>query len=280
LPAAYLAPSKTLNIMKLYLHTALCWAFLLPFATAAQNKDVNEKCSGTIECKKGLYCVETVNGKKCASCDQSTLNSLTGTVNSLCKTFESGWAPDKSPEYKAVEAEDKRVAVEVYDDMLEKAKACKAARENRENKCWKGGDNEHKKAIGEVEASIKKISEHKYTMIAAKRVYYSSYSTYRAKLSTFLSKTRNLNIKDIENAVKEYRKKLSAAGKINCRQAAEYQKQCEAAYDAAKELLSNCFKNTESVMPAQYTAFYKPCEKLADELEEILKTARDKKLCE
>jgi hypothetical protein len=185
--------------MKAYLFMLMVIATLMSSThttRADEFKKVNEVCD-QMACESGLYCVETRdNKKKCATCDQSKLNSLSSAVDTSCKTFGEGWTPEASEQYQQALASDGRVLVDVFDKMLDAAKQCKEARTTRESECWKGGDDEHKKAIEQVSSSIGRITDHKNKMIGDRRVYYGSISTYRDRLSTFKSKC-DVNFPDL-----------------------------------------------------------------------------------
>lgn len=246
---------------------------------AAAQKKVNESCSADKECPSGCHCVTTVNGKKCATCDQSTLNAQTTKVNAACKTCGEGWKPESSPEYMEVKADDDRVYVGVFDDMLEKAKACRNARVERENKCWQGGDAEHKGAIAELEGSIRTLSEHKYRMISDNRVYYSSFSIYRDRLNDYQRYAEVLKTTDLKNYLDGFNKKLKAATKIDCRQAETYRNNILKGVQAALTLLRDCFKNDRHVFPPEYLKRLEDLEKLYDGYDDMIKLAESKRLC-
>lgn len=253
-----------------------CTAFTY---TAAAQKKVNEPCKADAECERSCHCVTTVNGKKCATCDQSTLTRLTNEVNETCKADKDGWAPEKSPEYIAVMAEDGRVEVGMFDDLIDKAKACKAARTERENKCWKGGDAEHKNSIAEVERGVTNLATHKNRMILDKRVYYSSFPVYRSKLSDYLDKCDKLKTTDLRNYLEGYKKKIKAGTKISCSEAEGYLRNIGYGYDAAADLLSYCFKNNINIFPNEYRAKMEAVEQLKEDYKAMLDDAKAKKLC-
>lgn len=246
---------------------------------AAAQRKVNETCKADSDCERSCKCLTTVNGKKCATCDQSTLARLTGEVNENCKADQDGWAPEKSPEYIAVTAADQRVEVGVYDVMIDKAKACKAARIDRENKCWKGGDAEHKNSIAEVEQGISNLATHKYRMIQDKRVYYSTFPVYRSRLNDYMNKCDKLKITDLRNYLEGYKKKIKAGTKISCSEAEGYQRTIGYGYDAAADLMSDCFKNNISIFPNEYRAKLEAVKELKEEYKSMLDDARAKKLC-
>ena len=244
----------------------------------AQTQKVNEECSVT-PCESGLYCVEIKDGKKkCAACDQSTLNDLSGEVEKCCKTFGKGWTPESSQEYQNVLAADGRVLVDVFDKMLENAKKCKEAREYREDKCWKGGDDEHKEAINQIKESIERMSAHKYKMISDRRVYYGSKSYYDSRLSTFKSKS-NLNFPDIDQKLSIIEKDINDGKKVSCSDIEGYSNDCERCVDAGKDLLYDGFSNSTDKFPDEYNTIYTKAQDLLKRAKALLETAKSKNLC-
>jgi|GEM_PF-2039467 len=244
----------------------------------AQTQKVNEVCSA-IPCESGLYCVETRDGKKkCAACEQSTLNDLTGKVEDCCKAFGKGWTPESSDEYQAALAADGRVLVDVFDKMLENAKKCKEAREYREDRCWKGGDDEHKAAINQVKESIERMSAHKYKMISDRRVYYGSKSYYDSRLSTFKSKA-SLNFPDIDQKLTLIEKDINDGKKVSCSDIERYSNDCERCVDAGKDLLYDGFSNSNEKFPEEYSTPYIRAQDLLKRAKALLETAKSKSLC-
>jgi hypothetical protein len=241
-------------------------------------KKVNEACD-QVPCESGLYCVQTKDGKKkCAACDQSKLNSLTGNVDSYCKTFGEGWTPASSAEYQAALADDGRVLVDVLDTMLESAKRCREAREYREGQCWSGGDDEHKGEIKKVGDSIDRISAHKTQMIGARRVYYGSKSTYQSKLSTFRSKC-DLNFPDINQKLAVLNSDQDKKNKVSCSDIEKYANDCERCFNSAKDLLNDGFSGSTSKFPEEYSKTYSNGEDTMKKAQELLKTVKSKNLC-
>ncbi len=239
---------------------------------------VNEVCD-QLPCESGLHCVETRDGKKkCAECDQSKLNSLTGDVDTYCKAFEKGWTPASSEEYQAVLADDGRVLVDVFDKMLENAKKCKEARVYREGQCWHGGDDDHKNAISQVSDSIDRIAAHKNQMISDRRVYYGSQSTYKSKLSTFQSKC-DLNFPDINQKLSIMNSEQDKDNKVNCSDIEKYGDDCERCFNEAKDLLNDGFSGSSSKFPELYSRAYSNAEETMKKARELLKTVKSKNLC-
>lgn len=247
-------------------------------ALRAQTQKVNEECS-MIPCESGLYCVEVKGGKKkCAACDQSTLNGLTDKVEDCCKAFGKGWTPESSDEYQAVLAADGRVLVDVFDKMLENAKKCKEAREYREDRCWKGGDDEHKQAITQVKESIERMAAHKYKMISDRRVYYGSKNYYDSRLSTFKSKA-SLNFPDIDQKLAIIEKDVNDGKKVSCSDIERYSNDCERCVDAGKDLLYDGFSNSTDKFPDEYNTIYTKAQELLKRAKALLETAKSKSLC-
>lgn len=247
-------------------------------ADVTSQKRVNEACD-QLPCESGLYCVQTRDGKKkCAECDQSKLDSLTRSVDTYCKAFESGWTPGSSVEYAAAVADDGRVLVDVFDTMIEGAKKCKEAREYRENQCWDGGDSEHKDAIKQVSDSIDRISTHKSQMISDRRVYYGYSTTYKSKLSSFGSKCK-LNFPDINQKLSIMNSEQERNNKVSCSDIERYGDDCERCFNEAKDLLYDGFSNNTSKFPDDYSRTYSNAEETMKKARELLKNVKSKNLC-
>ena len=246
------------------------FALLLPHVDGLpQTPRVNESCK-QMPCEERLYCVTLKNGdQKCATCEQSTLNDLTAKVEDACKSFDAGWTPDNSSDYKEALAADGRVMVDVYDVMLEKAKKCKEAREYREYKCWDNGDSEHRGAIDQVTESIDRIARHKYRQISDKRVYYCSKSTYESRLSTFNSKC-NLNFQDINQQLNVLLNEMGNKKPVSCYDIDHYGDDCERCFAAAKDLYYDGFRSNSSYFPQPY-------QETMDKAESTYKSARSLK---
>jgi hypothetical protein len=264
--------------MKKIVLLAMLFGLVHSTPTWAQLKTVNEECSVT-PCEEGLYCVETTEGKKCATCDQSTLNSLTADVKNYCKAYGDGWTVASSQDYQDALAADGRVLVDVFDKMLEDAKKCKKARVDREHECWKDGDEAHKGQIDQVTASIENLAAHKQKMIDSRRVYYGSKSTYESRLSTFKGKSDPLNFPDIDQKLSIAENAISDGKKIDCSEIEKYSNDCEYCVGAAKDLLSDGFSNSEDKFPKEYNDIYTKAQELLKRAKEILETAKSKELC-
>lgn len=235
----------------------------------AQLTRVNESCK-QMPCEERLYCLTLKNGdQKCATCDQSTLNDLTGKVDDACKAFDVAWTPENSSDYKEALAVDGRVMVDVYDVMLEKAKRCKEAREYREYKCWDNGDSEHRGAIKQVVESIDRMATHKYRQISDRRVYYCSKSTYESRLSTFNSKCA-LNFADINQQLNILLNTMGNKTPVSCSDIDRYGDDCERCFSAAKDLYYDGFRSTSSYFPHPY-------QETMDKAESTYKAARSLK---
>lgn len=267
--------------MRKYLCMLIVISTIMVSATqteADEFKKVNEQCE-QMACESGLYCVETRdNKKKCSTCDQNKLNGYSNAVDNYCKTFGEGWTPESSDEYKQALASDGRVLVDVYDKLLEAAKQCKEARTKRESECWKGGDDDHKKALDQVSSSIGRISDHKNKMIGDRRVYYGSIGTYRDRMSTFKSKC-DLNFPDINQQLDILNNAQNKGDKVSCPDIEKPSNDCERCYDAAKDLLNDGFSNSSYKFPYEYEQTYKKAEETLKKGKELLSTVKGKNLC-
>jgi hypothetical protein len=252
----------------------------MPLLPMAQPCKVTEECNPPRKCDKGLFLVIVADGKKkCATCDQVTLNKLRAKIDECCKTKDEGWTPASSKEYKEALASDKRISLEALDAMIAKADACVTARITREVTCWDGGDQEHDDQLAAAERSLKSIKEHKETMIAHRNIYYCDKAVYEDRLKDYKEKAAPLKLTDLKYALEGYEKKLKAGENIDCNLAEEQQEKCGVAHRVCETLLNDCFKDTESLFPADYLNSYLKCWELSEKLKKVISAAKGKKLC-
>jgi hypothetical protein len=264
---------KTIIIPVLFILTA-------SLTVSAQPKKVNEVCSDSDPCETGLNCVVLKNEtKKCSICDQSTLNDMTQEVDNSCKGFGAGWTPETSTEYQAGLSDvDGRVLVDVFDKMLENAKKCKQARQDRENKCWDGGDQDHKDQIEQVGGSIERMAEHKSRMIGDRRVYYGcSKSTYDGRVNAF--KSTDPNFPDIDQKLSIMEKDWNDGKKINCSDIEKFIDDCQHCSDAGYSLMNDGFSGSSDKFPAEYNKKYMRAQELLKRAKDLLDAAKSKDLC-
>jgi hypothetical protein len=200
-------------------------------------------------------------------------------ISNFCKAFGEGWNAESSQDYQDALAPDGRVQVDVYDKMLENAKKCKQARQDRENTCWNGGDDKHKGVITEVARGIDNLSDHKYKMISARRVFYCSKDTYVGRLRTFNSKA-DLNFPDIDQKLSIMEKDVNDGKKVNCSDIEKYSNDCERCVDASKDLLGDGFSNSTDKFPKDYNDIYIKAQDLFKRAKDLLDAAKSKSLCE
>lgn len=249
-------------------------------------KRVNEQCSGDAECGKGYYCVEVeVKGTKkkvCSKCDRSTLNNYKREIDDACKGVGQGWTPGSSSDYKEATARDGRVEQDVFDVMIEKAEECIRAREEREDKCFEGGDQPHKDEINSINESIKRIISHRETFFRQGRLIYCSKDDYEDALDNYESKcqVRNTNFfSQIELAVGVMASDYRGNKKIDCSKLEEYIKQCKECYETAKDLLEDCFDGNESYFPKDFKEKLEKAKSLYEKSDKLSDDIKSKKLC-
>ncbi|WP_299456305.1 hypothetical protein [uncultured Microscilla sp.] len=269
-------------LSKLFVAFGLLFLIIMAVPTFAQSKkNIGEECTKDADCKTGKSVMVTVKGRRkriCADCSQSSLDSYTRNVTTFCKAFDAAWTPAKSPEYQRALAKDGRVQVKVYDQIANKAKKCKKAREDREKACFGGGDADHIRAINHVKGSISRIVKHKYTQIKDKRVFYCSVSNYNSKLARFKDKCK-LRFQDIKRDLTIMKKEYDKGNKVNCSKIQRYESDCEKCYEKAKELLSYGFSGSTSKMPDDYLKILKKAEKNFRQAKDLHSKVKGKKLC-
>lgn len=278
----------TLNLLDMrtsnYSLAAVVMCLLMAFGHAgAQNLYPNQTCTDGENCKSGI-CLRLRNGDMvCGTCSQSTFDNLAPKVDQYCKAYGDGWAPEKAPEYNSMEVEG-RVQVEVYDEMLEKAKACKEAREDLQEECFEGGESydkyDHAKQLRNIEGSISRIAEHKKTMIDAKRVYYCSKSTYEGALRQYDSKCGSLDFNQVKQKLDSKKYDLSKGLKVDCDLLEDLAEDCKECAYAAQQLIDYGFKGSSSYTPTEYSTKLEKAEEMQELLEEQHELAEDKDLCD
>ena len=260
-----------------------CLWLCLSLSLHAQTKNVNEICTGDATCKSGI-CLKLRSGKYvCGTCNQSTYDNLAPKVDTYCKAFAEGWRAEKAPEYLN-SLVDGRVNVEVYDEMLEKVKECKAARVNMVNTCFKGGadydERDHAEKIREIERGISKMAAHKSQMISDRRVYYCSKSTYAGALSQYKSKCDRLDLNRMKQKMSSLKYEFGKGNKIDCDILEDYVKDCEECAYAIDDLIKYGFKNSSSYTPKEFSDRKKAVEDVQIDMEELLSDTKSKKLCD
>ncbi len=249
----------------------------------AQTLYPNQECSKGGDCKSGI-CLKLRSGDMvCGTCSQSTFDNLAPKVDQYCKAFGDGWSPEKAPEYNNVEVEG-RVQVEVYDEMLEKAKDCKEARENLQEECFEGGASydkrDHAGQIRAIEGSISSLAAHKQKMINDKRVYYCSKSTYEGVLRQYDSKCGSLDFNQVKQKLDSKKYDLSKGLKVDCDLLEDLMEDCKECAYAAKQLIDYGFKGSSSYTPTEYSTKLEKAEEMQKLLEDQHEIAEDKDLCD
>lgn len=255
--------------------------YLPQTSIASEFKKINEVCT-VMPCENGLFCVETKdreNIEKCSACDRSELDSFARSIDDYCKGYGAGWTPESSSEYKNVLADDGRVLVDIFDKLLDTAKQCREARLKRENKCWAGGDDEHKKTLKDVEDSITRITDHKYKMITDKRVYYGDPSTYKSRISTAKSKC-DLNFPNMNQKIDISNREISNGNKIRCSDIEDYQDDADYCYRAVNELYESNFSRSFSSFPEKYDQWLRDSSGVLQKAKDLISTAKYKDLCD
>lgn len=270
------------NLLNSLAWTMLMMVFLPPLA-GAQTLYPNQTCSDGGDCKSGI-CLKLRSGDMvCGTCSQSTFDNLAPKVDQYCKAFEDGWAPEKAPEYLNMLV-DGRVQVEVYDEMLEKAKECKSARETLQKECFAGGESydkrDHAGQMRAIEQSIDRLSTHKQTMISARRVYYCSKSTYEGAVRQYESKCSSLNFNQIKQKSDAMKYDFNKGEKIDCDELEDLEEDCEECAYAARQLIEYAFKNSSSYTPTEFSDLREKAEEMQKLLEEQRKQADGKDLCD
>ena len=266
------------------------FTFILFFSLSNLSaQKVGEECDKG-KCDSGLYCVDVkikgVMKKLCSECNQTKLNGKTKIVGAKCKWMENGqgWYPDKNPLYlKAISKADNeqdRVPITIFDDLLEKVKECREAREDRDDECWDGGNKGHIEASEGVRKMAKNIADLKGEAVAERAVFYSSKSTYESAMRDYISKCRSLNFSKIEDALEDMERDYKSGKEIDCDDLEKFMEDCEGCVSEAKSLIQYAFDGSSGKTPEDVQEAKDESESLIELAEEILKEAKSKDLCD
>lgn len=252
-------------------------------ATFAQSLYSNQPCKENGDCKSGI-CLKLRSGDYvCGTCSQSTFDRLAPKVDEYCKSFGNGWRPEKAPEYLAMEV-DGRVQVEVYDEMLEKAKACRDARKELQKECFEGGESydkyDHAGQIRAIETSISDLAAHKTKMIGDNRVYYCSKSTYEGGLRQYESKCGRLDFNQVKQKYDAANYALGKGLKTDCDLLEDWDEKCEECELAARDLIKYGFRDNSSYTPDEFADKKEKAEEWHDKFVDLMGKIKSKSLCD
>lgn len=242
---------------------------------------VLERCSDN-KCDAGLFCVTLQNSEKfCATCDQSKLNDLTSRVSDRCKNFPpgGGFYPNNNPYYQSARAYDGRVAVTVYDEIMEDCKRCREIREERDKVCWNGGNPGHIQQHIDMRTITTNIGSWKEQSIKDKMVFYCSKSSYEGYLRDYDNKCKALNTSNIESTLSNLEREISNGKQVDCSELARYTRDCEECYNVAYNFIRYAFNDRSDNIPFDVHKRYKDAEALKDLSKRLADRARSNSLC-
>lgn len=239
-----------------------------------------EPCSNSVKCDSGLQCIELRSGKSaCSKCSESDQNSKSRDVDEACKSFGEGWAFENNRAYAESTASDGRVDNAAFDGLFEQAQKCRRAREQRENSCWGGGDEEHRKAIDRTNVSMDRIKDHRARMAQNKRLFYTDRSTYQNRSDKYQDKCVRLDFNNLRQTVDAARVAIDRTEKVDCSALEQVASRSMECFQAAKSLREDGFRNASDRIPEQVVLASEQAGKVFDESSGRRSFARDKNLC-
>lgn len=252
------------------------------FASLAmpQQAKLFEPCDSNRQCESGLYCLEVKDGKTaCSKCAQTDNDSYTRAVDEACKTEGEGFTPAGSRAFQEATASDGRVASPAFEELFAQAKSCRDRREERENKCWDGGDDPHKAEIAKVAQAIENITQHRDQMLATKRVFYTDRSTYENRLSTYQDKCVRLDFNSMQQQIDAAKVALGGTEKFDCSPLDAAISSTYDCFQAVKSLRDDAFRNVEDRLPGEFSKSDSSAHETYDRVKEVRTQAGEKNMC-
>jgi hypothetical protein len=130
---------------------------IVSLAQAQSKKDINQSCSDDKECESG-HCVKTEDGEwKCCDCDQEKLDRLTAVKHDKCDNKSKGDLAysDLTREF----TKENELSLQRLNERRDMCRECLAARLDRENTCWDGGDPTHKDEIEKMKTATRYLDD-------------------------------------------------------------------------------------------------------------------------
>ena len=245
---------KSVFCLNSFLAVLVCLFVLNTFAYA--QKEVLADCESDSDCKSG-NCVTLRSGdKKCSNCDQDDLDDYTSVVDNYCKDLDKGLLG-----YSDLEKEfgsKNEVSLQILHYRHKTCKDCYDARSKRENTCWNGGDDGHKKQMEELVKSMNYLER----MISDKS---SAKLAYSCEPATFddIEEDMNENCKELDALFEKYGINNNQEG--DCGEIEDLIDQCIDCREAWEYMISNCFKNGASDVRMKRLAEIQDMEKIAKE---------------
>ena len=239
-----------------------------------------EPCSSSIKCDSGLQCIELRSGKlACSKCSESEHNSKSREVDEACKSFGEGWKFENNRTYAESTASDGRVDNAAFDILFEQVQKCRKAREQRENSCWGGGDEEHRKVIDRTNVSMETIRDHRALMMRNKRLFYTDRSTYQNRFNTYEDKCTRLDFNNLRQTMDAVRVAMDRTEKVDCSALEQVTSRSMECFQAAKSLREDGFRNMSDRIPDKVVEASEQSGKIFEESSGRRSSARDKNLC-
>jgi hypothetical protein len=246
----------------------------------SQQVKINQPCDSTHQCESGLYCIALRDGKtKCSKCTESENSGYTSAVDNACKSEGKGYTPSGSQAYQDATASDGRVASSVIDELFTQAKNCRDRRQERENKCWDGGDDDHKRVIANTAGAIENLSSHRDQMLSSQRLFYTDRNTYQNRLSTYQDKCVRLDFNNLQQKIDAGKVALGGTEKFDCAPLDSVMSSTYDCFQAIKSLRDDAFHNVENRMPEEFTKMDSSAHQTYDKAKEIRTKAGDKSMC-
>ena len=253
---------------------------LLASIMMAQKAKVTEDCDNNHACEEGLYCITLRdNTSKCSKCVQNESDNYSRAVDEACKAEAEGFTPASSKAYQDSTASDGRVASSAFDDLFTQAKGCRDRRQEREDKCWDGGDSVHKDEIEKVATSIENITSHRNTMLSNKRIFYTDRNTYENRLSSYKDKCVQLSFNSIQQQIDAAKVALGGTEKFDCSPLDTVVNSTYDCFQAIKSLRDDAYRNVADRMPDEFVQMDTSSNEAYDKAKELRGQASDRNMC-
>lgn len=244
---------------KIVLSVIVVLAGALTVYAAGGEKRTNESCSVDDDCYRGHCHTKEGGDKVCADCSASDLDGYREKIKQLCKTEKR--ACDDVPRLQ-------EAPEEYFTVRIDRNDACINIRKESNERCWSGGDDNHRRAIDEAEQARKNCYDELNTRRGNGGIYTCSDSTYTSLAD------------EVKNACNDYGSACDAHAKddkeVDCVSALEEpMKKAGRCVAAVEKLDSDCLPRLSSYRETQFAK----AKKAQDHCKEVLDYKKDKKLC-
>lgn len=238
-------------------------AFAAHSGHASDKKDAGEDCSSDDECKGHCYERKTDGKHVCVDCSPDKISEMRAKVAKYCKDAREYPRKCDDGTFK----NDQEAPEDFFNKRIENNKTCIDVRTEENEKCWDGGDDDHKQQVEDAERSKKNCSDELNTRKGNGMIYSCSDSTWE-------SQTRNLEEKceAYDKGCEEWKKDDEA---VDCGHIEEARDKTNKCVEAVEKLDSDCLPRLGSRRERTFNL----AKKAYDYCREVLEYKHSNSLC-